>query len=62
MLARKSSITALFKEIMVNNVHKAVTGTFCVWLDRQIIIIITIIISNSFSFVNSCQKDFQAII
>jgi len=61
MLARKSSTTALFKEIMVHNVHRVVTGNFCVWLDKQIIIIITIIISNSFSFVNYCQKDFQAI-
>ena len=61
MLARKSSTTALFKEIMVHNVYTVVTGNFCVWLHKQIIIIITIIISNSFSFVNYCQKDFQVI-
>ena len=48
---------------MVPNVYTVVTGNFCVWLhNKQIIIIITIIISNLFSFVNSFQKDFQAII
>lgn len=63
MLARKSSTTALFKEIMVHNVYTVVTGNFSVWLhNKQINIIITIIISNLFSFVNSFQKDFQAII
>ena len=58
-----SSTTALFKEIMVHNVYTVVTGNFCVWLhNKQINIIITIIISNLFSFVNSFQKDFRAII
>ena len=47
---------------MADNVYTVVTGNFCVWLHTQIIIDITTIITNSFSFVNYCQKDFQAMI